>query len=223
MKTLLEESLNLPLKKKSKKILIEEEIKPIENTPIIGNDDKFTGSKDEDDAVEQQEFSCLMLKVTPATSAILSYWARKYIKQGDLYIDEDKDGYEDSEELHTTIKFGIHTENPEDLFSIIEGYGPITIKFGLVTKFDTNPNFDVIKIDVESPVLRELNTEISDNIECTDTFPDYHPHITLAYVKKGACNNLVGNDFFNLLSDESEELWFSSKSGEDYLITLEVN
>lgn len=48
-----------------------------------------------------------------------------------------------------------------------------------------NDKYDVVKLDIESDKLHTYNTFFKDTLENECTFPEYQPHITLAYVKKG--------------------------------------
>ena len=54
----------------------------------------------------------------------------------------------------------------------------------------------------------------------TDTYDEYSPHATIAYVKKGSCDDLLENDFFDKLSDRIEEIYFTSKTGDESYIGL---
>ena len=166
------------------------------------------------------EYSCAMLNLSDTIAEKMLEWSKENIPEEDLFINEDAgmDGYEETP--HVTIKYGLHDESPDKLQELIRGCGPITLQLGLVEKFDTNPDFDVLKITVESPKLRQLNQYISDNMPHTDTFNEYKPHATLAYVKKGACNDLISNPFFDKLEDEVYEIYFTSKTGEEYYLDL---
>ena len=89
-----------------------------------------------------------------------------------------------------------------------------------VSKFDVNPKFDVLKIDIKSKKLQKLNKLISDNMENTDDYDKYSPHATLAYIKKDSCNDLVGCDFFTDIEDSIDEIYFNTKSGTEHFIGL---
>jgi hypothetical protein len=67
-----------------------------------------------------------------------------------------------------------------------------------------------------------MNKEVSDTLECTDAFKEYNPHITVAYVKAGSCDHLIGNDFFSILTDNVKEALFAAKTGEEYFISLDL-
>ncbi len=120
------------------------------------------------------------------------------IDWGRLQIPDDaisEDGREDY--IHVTVKYGlVAREMPPALQEITKGTKPFPIFLGSISLFTTSPDFDVVKIDVESPELRRLNKRISAAFQCKDTHPDYHPHVTVAYVKKGTCDHLDGVDPF---------------------------
>jgi len=188
-----------------------------------GSDSSGVGGEAIEESVENKNFtytySCAMLNLTDEVAPIFTYWAKKMIQSKDLFINREHgmDGYEDTP--HTTIKYGLHDETPEKITELVKDFGIIQLKFGNVTKFDINPEFDVLKVDVISDKLMKLNKLITDNMENTDKF-DYVPHVTLAYIKKGMCKDLVGNDFFCGLNDFINEIYFATLTGEDYFISL---
>ena len=98
--------------------------------------------------------------------------------------------------------------------------GSFDISFGKVSKFSSD-KYDVIKIDVISKDLHKLNTLISDNTKCTDTHPEYKPHVTVSYIRNGSGDHLCGNDYFNKMVMKVHEVIFSPKSGSKETITLE--
>ena len=168
------------------------------------------------------DFGCLMLNLTPATTAIVKYWARKFIPEDSLNIGEGEtveDCYEDTP--HVTVKYGVHTDNPEDVAACLDGYGPVLLKFGKIAKFSREGE-DVIHIEVDSNLLTEMNRELTETLQCTSDFQEYRPHITLAFVKSGTCDHLLGNDFFNILSDTVSECLFAAKTGDEYFVSLDL-
>jgi hypothetical protein len=123
-------------------------------------------------------------------------WNQLNIPEDVLTVDEDG-GKGRERDPHVTVKYGLLADDvPEELRQIAKETPPFPVFLGKISLFTTNPEFDVVKIDVESPWLRELNRRISDSIPHEDTYPDYHPHMTLAYVQKGSCEHLVGDDPF---------------------------
>ncbi len=134
----------------------------------------------EEKASERIEYGCLMLFLdVPIWSKITSI-----IDKNDIY---NKEGYGIENEPHTTILYGFHdevtAENVFDLYKAKMPLKPIEIGIKGISVFK-NPEFDVVKFDVDSEVLKKLN-EIMKELPNTSKFPDYHAHITIAYVNKG--------------------------------------
>ena len=90
-------------------------------------------------------------------------------------------------EPHVTVLYGFKDEvTAEQVFDLVKQTIPLKpIEIGLkgISMF-SNPKFDVVKFDVNSPELTKLNSALK-QLPNKESFPDYHPHITIAYVKKG--------------------------------------
>lgn len=131
------------------------------------------------------QYSCLMFRLP----GDLSYEVRQL---GDLILSEDL--ADDGRELdpHITIKYGLHTDDPEEVRQAIQDQAPIAIQIGSASYFagaagtdSEPPGADVVKLDINSESLHGLNKLVSDKLQHTDTYPDYKPHVTIAYVKRG--------------------------------------
>lgn len=85
---------------------------------------------------------------------------------------------------HITVKFGLHTSDSAALANVLKGESHITATVGGIEIFK-NDEHDVVVLRVKSDDLHRLNKKIADNLEHTDTHPEYKPHVTLGYVKKG--------------------------------------
>lgn len=133
-----------------------------------------------------------------------------------------EDGRE--ENPHTTVKFGLHTNNVDDVRAVLADEAPIKVTIGDVSTFppsDSSNGAEVVKLDVDSPDLHRLNKKLSDALPHTDTFK-YAPHITLAYVNKGQAKKYVGKKH-SLQGREItvNSIAFSSRDGE--LIEIPLN
>lgn len=129
----------------------------------------------------KNEYGALMLSLDyKGWSDIISL-----IDKEDIY--DEQPGFGLEKEPHVTVLFGF--KNDTD-FSEIKNRakdshtGNINITVKNITHFET-PDYDVVKFDVESEDLVKLNKVMTDNFEYTTDYPDYHPHITIGYVKKG--------------------------------------
>ena len=84
---------------------------------------------------------------------------------------------------HITVKYGLHDQN----FSFFEKklkFEPITFSLTNISLF-RNKAYDVLKFDVKSKSLMELNDIITNNFDATDSYPKYHPHSTIGYLLPG--------------------------------------
>ena len=148
------------------------------NKGDIGNITLSNISEGQDTKIE---YGALMLNVAvPKWKEITDM-----IDKDDVY-DEPTFGIES--DPHVTILYGFHKEvtakEIEDLLK--EKHEPTEkIKLDLVgiSHFET-PNYDVVKFDVKSEKLTELN-KLMKKLPYTSDYPDYHPHMTISYLKKG--------------------------------------
>lgn len=143
------------------------------------------------------------------------------IPDEDIYDDGDEHGRE--EDPHTTLKYGLHTDNPDDVGAVLSNEPPPTIKLGRISSFH-NEDYVVLKIGVLSPELHRLNDIVSKELECTDSFPNYKPHITIAYLKHHPKDpyyyQKYYGDHFKGDKFELEEVLFSTADDDDYMIPL---
>ncbi len=135
---------------------------------------------------------CLMLDMNKK----IGNWddVMKIIDPADVYNDATND-YGVEKEPHITILFGfdkaITGEQMKEHLSDLRQ----NIKFSLlgITCFEGGENkpFDVVKFDIDSPDLVALNARVKKEIPNQVTFPVYHPHLTIAYVKSGTGKKYV--------------------------------
>jgi len=161
--------------------------------------------------MEARKFSCVMAPASPDIVDAVQQFSRMFITDDKLYTDpEDPEGFGREDEVHVTVKFGLHEKDPSpELLKIIEQTEPFEIEVGAISLFE-NEKFDVVKFDISGEGLFKLNARISAELECTDTYPEYHPHMTVAYVTKGTCRELVGKRL--MAPDEHTNARFLVKS-----------
>jgi 2'-5' RNA ligase len=123
------------------------------------------------------KFGCLMLFFDVSRYNFYSI-VEKYIKKEDIY----EWGIEN--EPHVTILYGLHDNtNSEDLKKWTIDAEDIKLKFGDISLFENE--YDVLKIEVTSEQLTNINKDIRSNFDYTNKFKTYNAHITLSYLKKG--------------------------------------
>lgn len=78
----------------------------------------------------------------------------------------------------------------------------------------------MVKVDVTSPDLMRLNRLISSSLRCTDTFPVYKPHVTLAYVLPGKGQRYAGMTDVDGMELTFDAMTFSDLDGEKTKLRL---
>ncbi len=127
------------------------------------------------------------------------------------------DGRED--DPHVTVKYGLHTDDSDEVRQVVQDFGPVELVLGKTSLFP-NEEHDVVKVDVGGEDIRRLNKLISDSLECTDTHPEYKPHVTLAYVKPGEGQKYAGDASVDGLRLTCNVLIFSNQEKERTAILL---
>jgi hypothetical protein len=117
------------------------------------------------------------------------------------------------DESHITVLYGI--KNLEDRKYIKQK--AMSGKLGKIKKFSKDDK-DIIVIEVDSEDLKKKNQEIRDNFDVKTSYPNYNPHLTLAYVKPNSNNNLVGSDYFIGYEFKNLPIYFCGKLEKKYLL-----
>jgi hypothetical protein len=145
---------------------------------------------------ESHSYAVTLIKLPRELADFVVNWGKVNIPDDWLYTEEDDDSYGRELEPHVTVKYGLTTNQvPDELRKIAATTRPFPVFFEKVSLFGTNPDYDVVKLDIDSPWLSELNERVS-KLPNEDKHPVYHPHCTVAYVKKGVATKLAGIDPF---------------------------
>jgi hypothetical protein len=137
------------------------------------------------------EKGCLMARISPSYSPNIVKFGKTVIPPEILYTDPEDPTYGYDKEPHVTIKYGFVPDLPRsEIAKILKGISPFDVYLTGLTQFN-NDKFDVVKFDVDknNETLMELRRRC-DQYPNVDSYPDYHPHMTLAYVKKGTFPHL---------------------------------
>lgn len=170
--------------------------------------------------IEAYSYGCVMLELPKALAdKVMAISAA--IPDDDIYDDGDGTGRED--QPHVTVKYGLHTADPKKVRKVLEGRPPVSAELGAMSIFH-NEDYAVLKIGVRSPDLVKLHRLISKNLECTESHPVYHPHVTVAYLKHRADDPYWYRDLYDDNLDgeqfESDTLLFSTADDDDYDVKL---
>lgn len=126
-------------------------------------------------------------------------------------------------EPHVTALFGLVGEgdSAEAVAKAVKTFegDAVSLTLGNLSLFTTNPDYDVLKVDVKSPHLHALNEAIS-KLPNENDHPDYHPHLTIAYLKKGMGEKYDGDDRFSGKKISISELTHSDADRNQTVIPL---
>jgi len=137
----------------------------------------------------------------------------KGIHDNELYEnDEEKYGRED--EIHCTVLYGLTDETPENTFKELKKFNPFVVKLGKTSSFTTAKDYDVLKIEIISPELEKMHYYLEENLANENKFPEYKPHCTIAYLKKGEAEKYINDSRFEGMSFIINKIEFSSFNGE---------
>ena len=94
-------------------------------------------------------------------------------------------------EPHASVLYGLHSGEiePSLILSKCASFKYSDIDVTGISAFK-NLDFDVLKIDVDSPDLRFLNHELS-KLPNTSQFDNYLPHSTIAYLKPNTSHKYI--------------------------------
>jgi len=147
------------------------------------------------------DFGCAMIEVPFADWNEIT----AIIDPEDVYEVEGDRSYGIQDNPHVTILYGLHaTVSPEDLKAVLDSFeGEIKVKIGGIGIFE-NDGFDVVKLNViPDGGLQQLHDMIS-QLPNSDQYPEYKPHITIAYVRKGCGKKYEDPSFSREVADISE-------------------
>ena len=131
------------------------------------------------------ECGCLMAYVDPTYGPRITSTGQRLIPPQNLYTDPEDPTYGYDTEPHVTLKYGFEPDlGRDEVASILQGVKPFSVILKALNLFE-NEKYDVVKFEVERcPILTELRRRC-DGYPNKDSYPDYKPHMTLAYVQKG--------------------------------------
>lgn len=126
------------------------------------------------------DYGCVMLYFSfPGINKI-----HDAINPKDIYTQEGDRSFGLEDEPHCTLLYGLHEGvTTEDIKKVLDKYTYTPLKAHNASLFK-NPDYDVLKFDIKGENLHETNADLQ-QYPFTSNFPDYHPHMTIGYLKPG--------------------------------------
>ena len=159
---------------------------------------------------EAYDYSCVMLNIVGNAKRQMIEVAEE-IDDFDLAKGENLGRELDP---HITILYGIHTSNFRQMEKVLKQYNKPTVDFVIKgMSLFKNPGHDVLKYDIESEDLILLN-RLFRQLEHTNSFPEYHPHATIAYMRTGYSEGYINPTRLDGITLSSNEIIMSTPSGQ---------
>lgn len=167
----------------------------------------------------QYDFSSAHVDLPTSLASEIQNWGNNKISDDHIFVSQTDPSFGREDEMHITVLYGIHSEKPDQVKKFVKD-GEIKVTLGKVEVFSNPLKFDVVVISVESPDLVDLNEKMRKDIEYTNKYSEYKPHVTVAYVKKGKGWQHQGYDKWEGKNFLCDYIVFSSKNGSKERISL---
>lgn len=158
------------------------------------------------------DYSSLMLELPEYLSDNIISWGYDYVPNEDLFLDPEDPTFGREDDIHITLIYGLHTISSKEVSRQIQEKS-FDVELGEMGLFTKSTKFDVLIINAECNMLHKLHNKIQSSLEVTKSHPLYVPHVTIAYLKKGAGSKFIGNKDFKDEKFKVDKLIFSSKTG----------
>jgi len=168
--------------------------------------------------INRYDYGCVMIDVPVQNWNEIISW----IDTDDLY-EVEGENYGVQERPHLTLLYGLHKEvTPDMVKSIFDNFdGDIEVEVDGIDIFE-NDKFDVVKFNIKpTESLIELNSKLSE-LPNSNEYPDYKPHITIAYVKSGMGKKYIKPNYKYKVKNINE-VTYSRSNGEEFKIPLTLN
>ena len=136
---------------------------------------------------EDKKFGWVFVDASPEIMKVHKSVAKE-IDEDDLYLEQaEKEGdwhYGIEDSPHITLKFGLEFDDPSPVIESLDGESGGEVEVSGIEIFE-NDDKDVLVVRCESEALNKLHNKLTDDLKVKDNHPEYKPHITIAYLKKG--------------------------------------
>lgn len=108
------------------------------------------------------------------------------LTDNELYTEIDNDDYGLEKETHVTLVPCLDNDiNLDELKKMLEPIDKYALILNNISMFTNNEKYDVLKCDAHSMVLLDTNGKIREKFPTYSEYNEYHPHVTIGYLKKG--------------------------------------
>jgi hypothetical protein len=165
------------------------------------------------------KFSSVQLNFDSQISSLVQQFGNILLPEPYLYFDERGEGGRENQ-IHCTVLYGIESASSIKARKVLKSVNEFEVELGDISFFEQNEN-DVMKIEVHSEYLHQINSLLRNGVDYQNNYPNYEPHCTVAYIQKNVKEKMkYDKSYFKGLKQIVRDLEFSSKDGSREMISL---
>jgi 2'-5' RNA ligase len=165
------------------------------------------------------EYSSLLINLPVRLTEDIVNWGISNIPDNILYREFDEKHNGRQFNAHVTLLYGLYSNNHESYKNLFFQTKPFICELQEISVFE-NQKFDVLMIKIGSEELYKLHKKLSKTLDFEPLYPDYIPHVTIAYLKSGQGKMYNGLTTFKSRKFTVNNIVFSSKLQNKYKIEL---
>jgi len=143
----------------------------------------------------------------------------------DMISDEDLAG--DGKDIggnHITVRYGLQSDDLDEIIFFLKEQPKFTVTLRATSYFPPSEHSDnaiPIIVPVDSDELHRIEAKIGKYGDFAKrSFPNYHPHATIAYVKPSKAKKYKGIDLSNGKSFLADTIAITNRNGDEFPIKL---
>lgn len=168
----------------------------------------------------RHDYSSLYVELPEELTDNIISWGFDYVSNEFLIADPRNPTFGREDDIHITVLYGVHTDDVRDVSGLFSKEKAFGCTLGGIDLFTRNTKFDVLVVSVASEGIHKLNRKVRREIEATESYPVFVPHVTIGYLQKGFGKQYIGDKTFDGEKFNVDKLIFSSKNGHRTAIPL---
>jgi hypothetical protein len=176
---------------------------------------------------KDNDFSWAFINVPENIMEVHSLVTRD-IDKDDLYIEKGGEeggdwSYGIEDDVHITAIYGLTFDDPDPVMDALKNdkMGRVDVKGIEIFEQD---NYDVLVVKCSSKELNDIHTKLSNKFQIEERYPEYKPHMTIAYFQKGMAEKYIPLAKKYFLSDNMsfkfKEIFFEDRKDNRTTIKL---
>lgn len=140
------------------------------------------------------------------------------IDKNDLYYENGDYAYKQGleKESHVTLLYGLYEDVTwDDVKKYLSPLHDYKAMLYNVSSFQ-NEKFDVLKMDIKSNAMLKTNKLLRNNLPHDELHSEYHPHMTIAYLKPGCAKKYEQKMLDRIISITPKEYMYSYGNKDKY-------